>query len=156
MLQHLSIALLAGGVSAVHNILDYGAIPNVHGDTATAFTNADAIASAMQAANQSESDNEVLVPGGYEFDFMPVVISDLSEITITIDGGLWASKNFRDYPRDNDGQGDVYDLFSMLDIQDIKWQGSGFVDGQGFMWWQREYVQKNPNGRPHLSRIERG
>lgn len=87
---------------------------------------------------------------------MPVVLSDLSEITVTIDGELWASKNYLDYPRDKDGEGSVYDMFVLTDIQDMKWQGSGFVDGQGFMWWQREYVQKNPAGRPHLHTIVRG
>jgi hypothetical protein len=51
MLQNISIALIATGVSAVHNIMDYGAVPNKFGDSAIAFTNADAIASAFEAAN---------------------------------------------------------------------------------------------------------
>ena len=24
------------------------------------------------------------------------------------------------------------------------------IDGLGFDWWEREWAQKNPNGRPHL------
>ena len=37
----------------------------------------------------------------------------------------------------------------------MKWQGSGVIDGQGFMWWQREYVGKNTHGRPYMQTMEK-
>ena len=44
-----SSVFFASGVNAVHNILDYGAVPDFE-DTASAFKNGDAIAAAIQAA----------------------------------------------------------------------------------------------------------
>jgi len=29
-------------------------------------------------------------------------------------------------------------------------RGEGVIDGNGFMWWQREYVSLNKHGRPHM------
>ena len=38
--------------------------------------------------------------------------------------------------------------------QDIVFKGSGVIDGQGYMWWMREYLQKNIHGRPYLVVLE--
>ena len=38
-------------------------------------------------------------------------------------------------------------------IHNVKFQGGGQVDGQGYMWWIREYIQRNPYGRPKLLMI---
>ena len=45
-----AFAFIYGSVQAVHNILDYGAVPDLD-DTASAFKNGDAIAAAIEAAN---------------------------------------------------------------------------------------------------------
>ena len=47
-----SSILFATGVEAFHNILDYGAVPDLE-DTVSAYKNGDAIASAFEAANQA-------------------------------------------------------------------------------------------------------
>ena len=45
-----TLAFFAGSVQAIHNILDYGAVPELE-DTASAYKNGDAIAAAIEAAN---------------------------------------------------------------------------------------------------------
>ena len=128
--------LIASGVSAVHNILDYGAVLDLE-DSGTAYTNADAIVAAIEAANQpDETDREVYVPAG-NFTFMPISATGLNDLTITVDGTLLASKNFRDYPHPG---GNCPDIIEFYDVENLKWQGTGVIDGQGFMWWQREYL----------------
>ena len=104
------VCLLAHHANAVHNILDYGAVPDLE-DTATAYKNGDAIAAAIYAANSTESDREVLVHANYTFTFMPVTTADLVNVTITVDGMLFASKNHLDYPLDNGGT--VLDIISV-------------------------------------------
>ena len=42
----VSTLLFSSGVDAVHNILDYGAVPDLE-DTASAYANGDAIATAF-------------------------------------------------------------------------------------------------------------
>ena len=59
--------------SAAHNILDYGAKPNLN-DTQTAFLNAEAFFNATVAANYSATDREVLVPSGNTFYMMPLYL----------------------------------------------------------------------------------
>ena len=133
--------------------MDYGAIPDLE-DSGTAFTNADAVAAALEAANLAgETDREVLVPANYNFTFMPIVVSGLNDITITVDGTLLACKNYLDYPHP-EGGGDSPDLIVFSEITNLLWQGTGVIDGQGFMWWQREYLQKNIYGRPHLHTLK--
>jgi len=48
------------------------------------------------------------------------------------------------------------DCFALTDVNGIKIEGSGTVDGQGYMWWVREFLQRNPNGRPRMVYIRGG
>jgi hypothetical protein len=89
--------LFANVARGVHNILDYGAVPDLE-DTATAYKNGDAIYAALYAANATSTDREVYVPGNTTFTFMPVQAADLVNVTITVNGTLLASKNNLDYP----------------------------------------------------------
>lgn len=58
---------------------------------------------------------------------MPVDLFDLNDLTITVDGTLLASKNHLDYPL-NAGGG-VATLFSFDRVSNLKWQGTGVIDG---------------------------
>lgn len=102
----------------VHDIRDYGAVPDLT-DTASAFKNGDAIAAAINAANATASDREVLVPANYTFTFMPVTVADLVNLTITVDGTLLASKHHLDYPLSSNGQ--VLDIISISRANNLKW-----------------------------------
>ena len=119
LLKIASSILLASGVNAVHNILDYGAVPDLE-DTVSAFTNADAIAAAIEAAIQpDQTDREVYVPSGYSFTFMPVRLEGLNDLIITVDGTLLACKNYLDYPL-NSGGG-VPSMFEFRIVNNLKW-----------------------------------
>jgi polygalacturonase len=98
-----SALLLARQVAAVRNIMDFGAIPDLE-DTATAYANTNAIAAAINAANAADStDREVHVPADMTFTLMPIQMSNLNNLTITVDGTLLASKNWLDYPVNSKG-----------------------------------------------------
>ena len=111
----------------MHNILDYGAVPELE-DSGTAFTNTYAIEAALTAANVlGEADREVYIPAGYNFTFMPIYAEGLNDMIITVDGTLLASKNYLDYPHPDGG--DCKDLIAFTQINNLKWQGSGVIDG---------------------------
>jgi hypothetical protein len=46
-------------------------------------------------------------------------------------------------------------MFHLSDGTDIEFSGTGVVDGKGFAWWVREWLQTNPHKRPHLMYMER-
>jgi len=45
---------------------------------------------------------------------------------------------------------------TFYDIQNVTFRGEGTIDGQGFMWWVREFLGRNPNDRPRLMQINGG
>ena len=83
--------------SGAHNILDYGAQPNSN-DTETAFVNAKAFESAVYAANSSTLDREVLVPAGNIFYMMPSHLEQINQLTFTIDGTIYLSEDYLNWP----------------------------------------------------------
>jgi len=100
------------------------------------------------------------VPEGGWYSMMPVRFSNLEGITIRIDATIKASKRHTRYPVDH-WRGDqgwyehIHHFIEIYDSKNLKFEGTGTVDGQGFMWWLREYIRKNPAGRPHLNYMER-
>ena len=41
-------------------------------------------------------------------------------------------------------------MFFFEDVDTLTVQGNGTVDGQGYMWWVREFIGMNKNNRPKL------
>jgi len=121
--------------------------------TATAFKNADALNTAISLAGQDSDNAEVQVPAGLNFTIMPVTIEPLGDeftnepVTLTIDGTLTASDDFRNYPLDDD---QVKNIFTIMNWDGLHIQGAGVIEGQGFMWWVRDFMNLNPNNRPHM------
>lgn len=52
--------------------------------------------------------------------------------------------------------GTRFSMWQFIDCENLLFQGSGLIDGQGFMWWMREYVGENFDGRPDLVDMTRG
>lgn len=75
-------------------------------------------------------------------------------ITLTIDGVVSFSKDYFAYPRDSK-KGLVPDLIQFANYTNFKIEGRGTVDGQGYMWWAREYVGTNTGGRSYLVSMDR-
>ena len=78
-----------------------------------------------------------------------------SNMTFTIDGTIKLSKNHHRWPIGKNEK-IVRDLIAFEDVENITFRGSGTVDGQGYMWWVREYLQLNRHSRPRLLYIHRG
>mmetsp|Transcript_48728 Transcript_48728/g.66278 ORF Transcript_48728/g.66278 Transcript_48728/m.66278 type:complete len:151 (+) Transcript_48728:17-469(+) len=144
----IGVASILGLTNAARNILDYGAIPDLT-DTNTAYANAHAMTKAIEDANAGTStDRAVLVPADNVFTFMPVHVDGLYNFQLTIDGTILASEDYMNW--ENRTETHVYDFITINDSTNIKIDGTGLVDGQGFRWWMREYVQTNPAHRPCL------
>ena len=77
------------------------------------------------------------------FSSLPVRTVNLTDVTIQIDGKLLVSKDFESLPAKSD-------FLMFFGAKNLTFKGEGVIDGQGYMWWIREYLQKNVNGRPNL------
>lgn len=83
-------------VSTIEDIVRHGAVRKV--DTVAAqFANAQAIKSAVLAANSSQTDRAIKIPQG-TFYSMPIVLEDIHNVSIIIEGKLSASKNVTAWP----------------------------------------------------------
>ena len=135
----------------VQNILDFGAIPDDDSLKAEQV-NAQAFMDALVAANYTTdgTEREVLVPSGHTFGMMAVWGDEFTNITITIDGNIKASKRFNKWPTNGNS---VRNFMDFNEIHNVIFRGVGTVDGQGYMWWIREYLSLNHKGRPHLFRV---
>ena len=101
----------------------------------------------------------MLVPADHTFNMLPIVIGDITDLTITIDGTIKVSKRHHKWPTHyNEGlkKPKVDDFFQFTDMHNFVIRGSGTVDGQGYMWWVREYFGWNHYHRPHLLYLDRG
>lgn len=88
----------------------------------------------------------------------PISASDITNMTITIDGTIKASKRHHRYPTrtNKSGKVKIEDFFKFKEVHDFTIRGSGTVDGQGYMWWVREYIGRNTHGRPSLVVLDGG
>lgn len=110
---------------------------------------------AIVAANYTSdvSQRVVHIPYNYTFHMMPVWAANFSNIVFQIDGTLKLSKRHHVFPQVKEGK--VREMFYFEDVESLRVQGNGTVDGQGYMWWIREYIMRNPNGRPKMFVVER-
>ena len=149
-------------VSARHDVRDYGAIAEID-SLEVEQANALAFMKALKAANETEipQGREVYVPANMTFHMMPVYGEYITNMTITIDGTIKASKRHDVWPTKivtHDDKPDTVDIRKFIDLYEVhnfSIVGSGTVDGQGYMWWIREYLGHNHFGRPHLVYIHK-
>lgn len=96
---------------------------------------------AIVAANFTSGDSTertVLVPSNFTFHMMPIWADNWTDVTITIDGTILASKRHHKYPLKDDR---VRMFMEFNEVQNLTINGSGSIDGQGYMWWVRELIQ---------------
>ena len=102
------------------------------------------------------------MPEGMTFHMMPVWGEYITNMTITIDGTILASKRHTNWPwtvkhdskhPEKPPTTQVRKLFDFYEVHNFSIVGKGTVDGQGYMWWIREYLGTNHYGRPHLMYI---
>jgi hypothetical protein len=127
-----------------HNVLDFGNV--TVGLTPTSeqeFANTAAFVAAFQAANASTTDRTVVVSEDTIISMHNMDISGIHDIEIIIDGQVLLSPHYKDFVK---GQ----DWWVIRNCNNIKFTGKGVMDGQGYMWWIREWLQTNTNGRPNM------
>lgn len=89
---------------------------------------------------------------------MPIVVSDLHNLTLIIEGKLSASKNVKEWDKRPNSY--VYEDFIYIqNSSNIEICGGGKIDGRGYHWWMIEWLQIKslmpPGGkRPHLINID--
>lgn len=98
----LSAAVIA--LSKAHNIVDYGALEDSTENTTRAFINSQALTQAIIAANSSLDDRTVVIPSNQSFVMMPVAVSNLWNVTLLIDGTIFASQDYQSWNRSIDGK----------------------------------------------------
>jgi polygalacturonase len=161
-MKYQVLSALVFALTAAHSILDFGAIEN-DASVASEMTNAKAITDAIMAAHNKENgDKTVIIPEGKTFSSLPVHASHIRDIEIVIDGTLLVSKHYEHYKTDPERWASMTDgyyteeFLTFRDVEDIIFRGKGEIDGQGYMWWIREILRKNPIGRPKVLRIVGG
>ncbi len=88
----LGLSTLTTIAMCAHNILDFGAVHD-NSNTDIAYTNAKAMALAIEAALASTDDREVLVPENGIFYMMPFKLENAVNFTFTIDGLIYVSED---------------------------------------------------------------
>lgn len=104
---------------------------------------------AIVAANYTTdgSEREVLIPAGRNFHMQPVWARNFTNVTISIEGNITASKRHHRWPttvhfdeKKNITKTNIRDFIDFEYVHDVLVRGNGQVDGQGYMWWIREYI----------------
>lgn len=140
------------------NITDYGAVPDLKKDNATA------IQKAIDACSTS-GGGRVIVPAGKVFMAGPFDLKSNIELVVEVNAGILANPNESVYKksafRDNKGEGTIW--IGGENLKNVTISGSGFLDGNGISFMGAEledsYVLKPFNivdPRPHLLTIVGG
>jgi hypothetical protein len=79
---------------------------------------------------------------------MPMIFMNATNVTFNIDGEVWVSSDYKSWPLTSKNK--YQNVFTFEDITGLTIQGKGVVEGQGFMWWVREALNKNIHKRPLL------
>jgi polygalacturonase len=140
---------LVAAVFAALDIRDFGAI---YGDQSlnTSINNGIAFYNALATAN-SGADRTVLVPE-YTFYMLPYQdISNLSDITIQIDGVLFArTTDIFAWPNHTAAEGSgALNFISISSSTNLMVNGKGSINGNGSIYWEYVITTFNDN-RPHL------
>jgi len=154
--------LASAASETVYTVTGYGLKGNDESSYDVEYTNSQAFMNAIYAANDWKKDHPdesvvVWIPEGSWYSMFPIKVENIDGLIIRIDAYIKASKRHTRYPTDYSYRGNgswserVWSFLTFNYCSNLKFEGKGTVDGQGFMWWLREYIQTNgPPGRPHL------
>eukprot|EP00730_Choanoeca_flexa_P005331 TRINITY_DN11927_c0_g3_i11.p2 TRINITY_DN11927_c0_g3~~TRINITY_DN11927_c0_g3_i11.p2 ORF type:complete len:259 (+),score=24.54 TRINITY_DN11927_c0_g3_i11:1-777(+) len=129
------------------NILDFGAVPNDSSNSA-ALANANALANAFQNASTLRgSHRRVSVPAQDFYAFATPAVWNLTSITLEIHGRWIASNNITAWPLNR--KNECMPILEFDYCQNLTFQGSGYVIGQGYDWWVLTILNAI-HSRPHM------
>ena len=151
MITKLISALLLSSAKAL-DINQVGKIQNKDNSEEAERNNAEIFTEALRLVNENTSGDRTLwVPSYNDFSMFPINATNLDDVTIKIDGKIRATQNFRQWPIEDDAH---VHFIHLVNCTDIIFEGSGIVDGQGYMWWFREILNQNIARRPKLFFLE--
>jgi polygalacturonase len=81
---------------------------------------------------RSGTDNVVLVPAGMNFTIFPVLVTNVSNIVLQVDGGLHVNNNLN--ATQWTSRGGDYGVLELHSSTNIEITGSGVYDGIGYRW----------------------
>ena len=152
----LLLLLFTPPARAAISIDDYGAVRN-NFTYAASVANGAALYRVLQAANAGSHANDtrrVLIPAATNYSMLPSQdVSRLSDVTLQLDGTLWAWTDVRPlWP--NASSGGCLNFLQFNDCDRLVLTGNGTVEGQGNGWWNAMF-NGEPDNRPHLLRADR-
>jgi len=121
----VALVLCSLSVGAVNNIMDFRAIPN-NTSTEACQANSQALTKAFESAKNT-GEVEILIPSGSDFYFFPVKLSSGKKMVFTIDGNIYASSDYQNWPVSDDLNFD--NLIDLSDFNSLTIRGKGAVDG---------------------------
>lgn len=88
---------------------------------------------------------------------MPIVIKDVHNITILVEGKLSASKFILKWPKKPNSPS-YEDMIYISDSSFVELRGGGKIDGRGYHWWMVEWLRLKKlrplnSSRPHMFNI---
>jgi len=109
-----------------------------------------------QAASDANVTDKVVTFSEGVLSMSNIELWSLYNVRFEIDGTILATKNWEDWPTDAGHKNSVNHLhfWQVNDCNNITFAGSGTIDGQGFMWWIREWFVLNKAHRPKLVAFE--
>lgn len=131
-----AIILICTSVS----IDDFGAKKSVNTWNA-AIKNSNALIQAMIFANNSDTDNVVLIPAGNIYYMSNTTIFNIYNIIFEINGEIWFSNDVRQWPALKNKNSCLWFQFCGNIIVDGN--NIGLINGQGLEWWRVAYTGKD-------------
>lgn len=142
-------------VANSHSLKDFGGIEG-EDTTRAAQANARAFANAFDAATQRHNDdNTIVIPEGETYTLFPVLASNFHDVKVVIDGTILCGSDQINWTSKPGKRGHAYNMFHLTDGENLEFTGKGVVEGRGFAWWVRQWLQTNPHQRPHLMYMNR-
>lgn len=127
----LVLAGLLASTSALKSIRAYGAIPNDSSDEAS-WANSRAFTQAIHDANNADDDRVAHVPEGDVYYMFYIEHTNLTNLTVRIDGTLVLNDNRTAWPKDSPHW---LSALYFNDSSNLTFEGKGTVEGQGYWWW---------------------
>ena len=93
-----------------------------------------------KANAKNSTDRQVIIPKGVKLSIMPVFLSQMKNVEFTIDGILYVSEHWKDYPDTAPKKLSKTAVLTFSESDGIVINGKGTYDGRGFMWWVRDIV----------------
>ena len=157
LLAFIAVVICFQPSRAALSIDDFGAVRNNFSYVAS-IRNGVALWRALQAANTGTHANDtrrVEIPAGTNYSMLPhAVVTGLNDVTLQLDGTLWAWGDDRSKWPNASAGGAALNFLAFSDTDGLVLTGDGVIEGEGNGWWNGVF-DGEPDNRPHLLRADR-